>query len=100
MAQIPKSSNFVEAWHNRWQVLVGGSHLSIGKIITELKKEEHETEGQVLRTIEGNVNRQSSAENRELNIQIMKKCAALDKISNRDFIEGMVLCLISKSRRV
>ena len=38
---FPRTQNFVEAWHRRWEVLVGNAHVGIFKIITEIQKEQN-----------------------------------------------------------
>lgn len=38
---FPRTQNSVEAWHRRWEVLVGVSHLGVFKIIKEIQKEQN-----------------------------------------------------------
>ena len=38
---FPRTQNSVEAWHRRWETLVGGTHDSIFKIIKEIQKEQN-----------------------------------------------------------
>jgi len=38
---FPRTQNSVEAWHRRWETLVGVSHLGVFKIIKEMQKEQN-----------------------------------------------------------
>ena len=49
----PRTQNVVEGWHNRWNTLVGNAHVSIYKIIEEMRKEQQQMEMQVESIIRG-----------------------------------------------
>ena len=38
---IPKTQNKVEAWHRRFEILVGSAHVGLYKLIKEIQKEQH-----------------------------------------------------------
>lgn len=38
---FPRTQNSVEAWHRRWETLVGVAHLGVFKIIKEMQKEQN-----------------------------------------------------------
>ena len=44
---IPRTQNFIEAWHRHWGTLVGQSHVGIYTIIKEFQKEQQQVELQV-----------------------------------------------------
>ena len=44
---IPRTQNNIEAWHRRWEVLVGQSHIGVYKMIEELQKEQRNVDLQV-----------------------------------------------------
>jgi len=41
---IPRTQNNIEAWHRRWECLVGESHVGVYHLIKELQKEQNNTE--------------------------------------------------------
>ncbi|POG62752.1 hypothetical protein GLOIN_2v1810194, partial [Rhizophagus irregularis DAOM 181602=DAOM 197198] len=41
---FPRTQNSVEAWHRRWETLVGRAHVGLFKIIKELQSEQHQIE--------------------------------------------------------
>jgi len=45
---FPRTQNFVEAWHRRWEVLVGRTHVGVFKIIKEIQNEQHQGENRPL----------------------------------------------------
>lgn len=96
---VPKSNNYQEAWHRRWEVLVGPGHLGMTKMVKELIKEQNVTEGIVLCVLQGTLSSQSTAENLELEANIRKKVSAVGSLTNIAFIDGMALVLASKSKR-
>jgi hypothetical protein len=44
---IPRTQNIVEAWHRRWETLVGESHVGTYTIIKELQKEQQQVNAQI-----------------------------------------------------
>ncbi|CAB4384445.1 unnamed protein product [Rhizophagus irregularis] len=51
---FPKTQNSVEAWHRRWETLVGHAHVGLFKIIKELQSEQHQIEIKVESILRGN----------------------------------------------
>lgn len=41
---FPCTQNSVEAWHRRWETLIGGAHVGVFKIIQEIRKEQNRVE--------------------------------------------------------
>jgi hypothetical protein len=37
---FPRTQNIVEAWHRRWETIVGRAHVGTYKIMEELQKEQ------------------------------------------------------------
>ena len=50
---VPRTQNVAEAWHRRWDILVGQSHVGVYTIIKELQKEQQNVEFQVECIIRG-----------------------------------------------
>ncbi|CAB4416827.1 unnamed protein product [Rhizophagus irregularis] len=50
---IPRTQNFIEAWHNRWSNLVGNLHVGVYTIIKELQKEQQKVELQIENILRG-----------------------------------------------
>ncbi|XP_055543340.1 uncharacterized protein LOC129728891 [Wyeomyia smithii] len=99
-AKIPRSTNLLEAWHRRWTVLVGTNHVSLSKIITEIRKEQHETEGIILQIKNDILPAQSSVDSRKKDQLIFEKCSNLNKSSNLEFLCSLSLCLAAKTKRM
>ncbi|XP_021707122.1 uncharacterized protein LOC110678481 [Aedes aegypti] len=92
--KLPLTTNSLEAWHRRWTEVVGDNHLSITNIIIELRKEQKEIEGRILRITQGNI---AQASQNHLDKAI---CLNVDNITNEDFIEHVALLLSTKQKRV
>ena len=50
---ILRTQNNVEAWHRRWEILVGQSHVGVYRMIEELQKEQQSVDLQVESIIRG-----------------------------------------------
>ena len=50
---FPRTQNKVEAWHRRWETLVGRPHVGLFSIIVEIQKEQDTVEGEIERIICG-----------------------------------------------
>ncbi|XP_021708053.1 uncharacterized protein LOC5565157 [Aedes aegypti] len=94
--KLPLTTNSLEAWHRRWTEVVGDNHLSITNIIIELRKEQKEIEGRILRITQGNI---AQASQNYLD-KIKAICLNVDNITNEDFIERVALLLSTKQKRV
>lgn len=51
---LPRSNNYQEAWHRRFEVVVGRHHLGIYPTIHQLQREQHRTEHLIVRWEAGN----------------------------------------------
>ena len=49
----PRTQNIIEGWHQRWNTLIGRSHVGVYTIIDEMRKEQHQTELQIESIIRG-----------------------------------------------
>ncbi|XP_058822197.1 uncharacterized protein LOC131683854 [Topomyia yanbarensis] len=96
MGRLPLTTNALEAWHRRWTEIVGCSHLSITKIISELRSEQHEIEGRILRIFQENVPQgsQNSCD------KIRDICLKCENITDENFVKNVALLLSSKQKRV
>ncbi|XP_077293964.1 uncharacterized protein LOC143916644 [Arctopsyche grandis] len=50
---LPRTQNVVEAWHRRWETLVGRAHVGFHKIMVEFQKEQNTVESVVEQILEG-----------------------------------------------
>ncbi|CAG8694992.1 5230_t:CDS:2, partial [Gigaspora rosea] len=50
---VPRTSNIVEAWHRRWENLVGRPHMGVYTIVTEFQKEQQQVEHQIEAILRG-----------------------------------------------
>ena len=45
---IPRTTNSVEAWHRRWNALMGTQNLGLKNVIEQIGNEQHSTGGTIL----------------------------------------------------
>lgn len=69
------------------------------RLVDELRKEQHETEGKILCILKGDLGPLGDADNAEMDRNIFKQCSSAAVVNNRDFVEGMALCLAAKTKR-
>lgn len=50
---LPRTQNKVEAWHRRWETLVGRAYVGILSIIKEIRKEQNIVENEIERAVTG-----------------------------------------------
>jgi hypothetical protein len=50
---FPRTQNSVEAWHRRWETVVGLAHLSVFKIIKEMQKEQNQVQLEIESIVRG-----------------------------------------------
>lgn len=50
---LPRTQNKIEAWHRRWENLVGRAHVGIFAIIKEIQKEQNIVKNEVERALRG-----------------------------------------------
>jgi len=50
---FPRTQNIVEAWHRRWNTLVGRAHIGIFKIIKEMQYEQNQVENNIESILRG-----------------------------------------------
>ncbi|CAG8662727.1 6134_t:CDS:1, partial [Dentiscutata heterogama] len=49
----PRTQNFIEGWHHRWNNIVGRAHVGVYTIIEEMRKEQHQTDINIERVLRG-----------------------------------------------
>ncbi|GBC10926.2 hypothetical protein GLOIN_2v1446576 [Rhizophagus irregularis DAOM 181602=DAOM 197198] len=62
---FPRTQNSVEAWHRRWETLVGRAHVGLFKIIKELQSEQHQIEIKVESILQENPQPKQKKHNRK-----------------------------------
>ena len=75
----PRTQNSVEAFHRKWNAIVGSNHVGVYKMIREIRKEQNETEIQIERII-----RVIPAPNRRTNIEIQREETLQNIINTRN----------------
>ncbi|KAH7938472.1 hypothetical protein HPB49_024062 [Dermacentor silvarum] len=50
---IPRGNDAVEAWHRRWDILVGEHHVSVFRLITTMKREQASVEDDIEGAVRG-----------------------------------------------
>ena len=50
---FPRTQNSVEAWHRRWETLIGCAHVGVFKIIQEIRKEQNRVERDIESIVRG-----------------------------------------------
>ena len=44
---VPRTQNVIEAWHRRWETVVGRPHVGVYTIIQEFQKEQQQVKVQI-----------------------------------------------------
>ncbi|GBC43031.1 uncharacterized protein LOC112591534 [Rhizophagus irregularis DAOM 181602=DAOM 197198] len=81
---IPRTQNVVEAWHRRWEVLVGESHVGLFTIINEIQREQQQVELQIECIIRGEQRKKQKKVWIERENRIM---SIINERSNRSLME-------------
>lgn len=86
---FPRTQNKVEAWHRRWQTLVGRAHVGVFSLIVEIQKEQDTTEGEIERINRGQApqKRRKEDANKEMRLQTIIQNKANRSI--QDFIRAI-----------
>ena len=87
--EFPRTQNSVEAWHRRWEILVGGAHVSIFKIIEEIQKEQNRVELEIESIIRGLPRVLSKKKDRERESRIQLIYNDQDNRTVMDFLRGI-----------
>ncbi|KAH7944599.1 hypothetical protein HPB52_021814 [Rhipicephalus sanguineus] len=78
---FPRGNNAVEAWHRRWEILVGAQHLRVSRLITTMKREQARVEDDIEGAIRGQRRR---LQNKKQKLRESRLAAAL---ANRDNVD-------------
>ena len=86
---IPRTQNAIEAWHRRWETLVGKSHVGVYTIIQEFQREQRQVEIQVEKILRGEQRpkQKKSTINREKRIMTVFNDRANRSVM--DFLRGI-----------
>jgi hypothetical protein len=84
-----RTQNNVEAWHRRWNTLVGRPHVGLFTLINEIKKEQNTNEIEIERIIRGEPNhkRRKKDESREKALPTI--IASRARRTTLDFVRGI-----------
>ncbi|CAF1129674.1 unnamed protein product [Didymodactylos carnosus] len=86
---FPRTENKVEAWHRRWEILIGRAHVGIFTMIKQIQKEQNEAEMEIEKSMRGEPapKKRKEDENRESRIQNV----IADRVnrSTIDFLRGI-----------
>src|SRR5438132_4762905 len=86
---FPRTINSVEAWHRRWEVLVGRDHVGIFKIIKDIQKEQNKVQLEIEMVLRGTPRPSQRQRDRDRETRIQ---TILNDRSNRsimDFLRGI-----------
>jgi hypothetical protein len=86
---IPRTQNNVEAWHRRWEILVGQSHVGVYRMIEELQKEQQSVDLQVENIIRGEQRKTKKKALIEREKRIMMIVDDRENRSVMDFLRGI-----------
>lgn len=89
MEGMPKTTNFIESWHHTWAILAGTHHLSVRKMVDEIRKEQQANDGKILQILAGKTKTVCPKEIQEIDTLIYEKVKRVKEWSNSDFIEGI-----------
>ncbi|CAB4380960.1 unnamed protein product [Rhizophagus irregularis] len=86
---FPRTQNSVEAWHRRWETLVGRAHVGLFKIIKELQSEQHQIEIKVESILRGNPRPKQKKHDREHENRIQVVYNDRENRPLLDFLRGI-----------
>lgn len=70
---LPRTTNAVESWHNRWNTLVGRAHVGFWQLVNMMRKEEHEMGGEIKKTLRSESARAETSRDGRLRAIIAEK---------------------------
>lgn len=85
---FPRTQNSVEAWHRRWETLVGRAHVGVFKIIKEIQNEQHQVELNVESILRGAPRPSQRRQDRERENRIQ---TVYNDCENRNFFEELLI---------
>ena len=86
---IPRTQNAVESWHRRLNILVGGAHIGIFKLIKELQKEQHQVEAQIESIVRGEPAKKQKAAEKCREERIMSIFREKSSYDTSNFFRGI-----------
>lgn len=92
---VPRTQNVVEAWHNRWRILLGRSHVSIYMMVSELQKEQENVDVQAERILCGEPRPRQKKSFVEKERRIMMIVNDRGNRSLMDYLRGIAINLSS-----
>lgn len=81
---FPRGNNAVEAWHRRWEILVGAQHVSVFRLITTMKREQARVEDNIEGAIRGQPRRLQSKK------QKLRESRLAAALANRDNVDVLI----------
>jgi hypothetical protein len=86
---FPRTQNSVEAWHRRWDTIVGSAHVGVFKIIKKMQKEQNQVELDIEANLRGarRPPQRRQAATREMRIQTIFN--GQDETPLMDFLRGI-----------
>lgn len=89
---FPRTNNYQEAWHRRFEEVVGRHHLGIYPTIHEIRKEQHRTEHQLVRIEAGEVpriRRSAREKERERRMNTLFEKFQQGEATREEFLRGI-----------
>jgi hypothetical protein len=86
---FPRTINSVEAWHRRWEILVGRDHIGVFKIIKEMQKEQSKVRLDIEMVLRGTPRPSQRKRDREREIRIQTVLNDRNNRSIMDLLRGI-----------
>ncbi|KAH6925734.1 hypothetical protein HPB50_009270 [Hyalomma asiaticum] len=86
---FPTGNNAVEAWHRRWEILVGAQHVSVFRVITTMKREQARVENNIEGAIRGQPRRLQSKKQKLRESRLAAALANRDNVDVLSFLRGI-----------
>ncbi len=86
---FPRTQNKVEAWHRRWETLIGRAHVGIITIIKQIQKEQNEMEMEIENSMRGAPAPKKRKEDEDREVRIQNVIADRENRSTIDFLRGI-----------
>jgi hypothetical protein len=86
---FPRTQNIVEAWHRRWEVLVGRAHVGVFKIIKDIQNEQHQVQSNFEAILRGIPRPPQKRQDQEREIRIQTVYNDRENRPLIDFLRGI-----------
>lgn len=94
---VPTTQNACESWHSRWNILLNRKKMNIFKTITELKKEQRNTDNEITR-IRAQIQKESYKRQKKHDERLKNHLQMKEEMETIEFLEGIAYIMYLKRK--